>query len=163
MYLTSFKTGEIGVLDPTTLTVGKRIQTNSTPVTLAVDSRRGLGYTSNLFSKSITVVDLNSATVLTTIRTAGEPHTPAVDARTGTVFFTQFQSPDLIVPHCCTLTFELCGRSLREEGNDARVALRPENAFILARLNPSTSTHSPTSDARIVGWRRSPPAAGADC
>ena len=84
-------------LDPTTLTVGKRLQTNSTPVALAVDSRRGLGYTSNLFSKSITVVDLNSATVLTTIRTAGEPHTPAVDARTGTVFFTQFQSPDLIV------------------------------------------------------------------
>ena len=33
VYLTSFKTGEIGVLDPTTLTVGKRIQTNSTPVT----------------------------------------------------------------------------------------------------------------------------------
>lgn len=97
VYLTSFKTGEIGVLDPTSLTVGKRIQTNSTPVTLAIDSRRGLGYTSNLFSKSISVVDLTTATVLTTIKTAGEPHTPAVDARTGTVFLTQFQSPDLIV------------------------------------------------------------------
>ncbi len=97
VYLTSFKTGEIGVLDPTTLTVTKRIQTKTTPVKLAIDSRRGLGYTSNLFSKSITVVDLRTAAVIRSITTVGEPHTPAVDDRTGTVFFTQFQSPDLIV------------------------------------------------------------------
>lgn len=53
IYAASFDTGEIAVIDPDSLTVVDTINTDATPVKVAIDSKRRLAYTANLFKKSI--------------------------------------------------------------------------------------------------------------
>lgn len=97
IYLASFVTGEIAVIDPDSLNVVGRIQTKSTPVNVAIDEKRRLAYTANLFKRTISVVDLASNKVIATLKTRARPHTIAVDPKTGAAFATEFQSSRLTV------------------------------------------------------------------
>ncbi|WP_440711972.1 YncE family protein [Gordonia sp. FQ] len=97
VYAVSFQTGEIAVIDGGSYAVTTRIATKTSPNNLAIDAQRRIGYTSNLFRKSITVIDLTKNTVIGTIPTKAATHTIAVDQRTGTAFASQFQSPNLTV------------------------------------------------------------------
>lgn len=98
VYAVSYSTGEIAVIDPSSLSIVKRIATKTTPVNLAIDSKRRLGYTANLFQRTISVIDLDADRIIATASTlAARPHTVALDERTGRAYATQFQGSDLTV------------------------------------------------------------------
>ncbi|MFT3714597.1 MAG: YncE family protein [Gordonia sp. (in: high G+C Gram-positive bacteria)] len=97
VWVASFATGKIVIIDPDSLSVVQTIETTTTPAKLAIDSVHRRVYTSNLQKKTITVLGADSGAILTTLKPGVAVHTLAVDEKTGIVYGTQHMRGDLTV------------------------------------------------------------------
>lgn len=97
IWASSFDTGKISIIDPTSLTIVKTIDTKTSPAKLAIDAKRRLVYSADLQKKSITVYNADSGAILTTVPTGVAIHTIVVDQATGTVYGTQHIGKNLTI------------------------------------------------------------------
>lgn len=97
VYVASYDTGKISVIDPASLSVVNTIATGTTPNKIAIDGKRGLIYTANLQKRTVTVIDAGTQKIIATIPTGVAVNTIAVDPRTGLLYGSQHQAGNLTI------------------------------------------------------------------